>query len=242
MKRYILFLLTFSCMVSLHARKVFDREIKNTLFVPKGMWTGGISFSYSEIMGDNYKLMVLDDVTGEGYTFKISPHVAYFIKNDIAVGFRADYKRSYINLGKVNLDLGDDLEFDISDYSYLSHGVSTTGFIRTYMSLGKSKIFGFFNELSLTYGYSQGKTISGTGKDMSGTFQKINHFQIGSTPGLTAFVMNNLAVEVSVDILGLDFQWINQKTNQVESGSFRKSSADFSINLFSINLGICTYF
>ena len=79
MKRYILFLLTFSCMVSLHARKVFDREIKNTLFVPKGMWTGGISFSYSEIMGDNYKLMVLDDVKGEGYTFKISPHVAYFI-------------------------------------------------------------------------------------------------------------------------------------------------------------------
>ena len=49
-------------------------------------------------------------------------------------------------------------------------------------------------------------------------------------------------VEVSVDVLGLDFRWVNQRTNQVEHGSFRTSAANFNINLFSINLGICSYF
>ncbi len=225
-----------------HARKSFDREIKSQLFVPKDSWTGGITFSYMEAAADNYQFLVLDEMKGEGYTFKVSPHAAYFIRNDLAVGLRADYKRTYLDVGNINIDLGDDLTFDISDYSYLSHGVNTSAFVRSYMSLGASKIFGFFAEASLTYGFSQGKIVSGTGKDLSGTYQKTHHFQVGCTPGLTAFVTNNMAVEVSVDILGLDFRWINQKTNQIETGTFRKSSADFSINLFSVNLGICTYF
>ena len=242
MRKYILLLIAFSCAGLVRARESFDREIRSTLFVPKGSWTGGITFSYMELAADNYDFLVLEEMKGEGYTFKISPHAAYFIRNDLAVGLRADYKRSYVDLGNINIDLGDDLAFEISDYSYLSHGVNTSAFVRSYMSLGKSKVFAFFAEGSLTYGYSQGKIISGTGKDMSGTFQKVNHFQLGVTPGLTAFVTNNVAVEVSVDIMGLDFKWINQKTNQVETGSYRKSSADFNINIFSINLGICTYF
>lgn len=51
-----------------------------------------------------------------------------------------------------------------------------------------------------------------------------------------------MAVEVSINVVGLDFKWIEQTTNQVEHGSYRQSSADFKINIFSINIGICTYF
>lgn len=243
MRKFIIFFLTiFACVANSYARKGFDREIKNSLFVPKGTWASGLSFSYLEMEGDNYKFIILDDVLGEGYTFKISPHVSYFFKNNISAGFRAVYQRTYVDVNNINIDLGDDLNFEIKDYSYIDHGISATGFIRTYMGLGKSKIFGFFNELSLTYGYSQGKTVSGTGESLTGTYQTTNKFQIGATPGLTAFVTNNLAVEVSVDVLGLNFQWIDQKTNQVESGSFRKSSANFKIDIFSINIGLCTYF
>ena len=57
---------------------------------------------------------------------------------------------------------------------------------------------------------------------------------------LYAFVNNDPVNKF--DILGLDFQWINQKTNQVETGTFRNSSADFKIDIFSINIGLCTYF
>ena len=244
MKKFILFifLTTFVCVVSGYARKGFDREIQSTLFVPKGTWASGLSFSYMEMESNNYNFLILDEVIGEGYTFKISPHVSYFFKDNISAGFRAEYQRTYGDIGNINLDLGDDLSLAIKNYGYVSHGISATGFIRTYMSLGKSKIFGFFNELSLTYGYSQGKTVSGTGTSFTGTYQTMNQMQIGATPGLTAFVTNNLAVEVSVDILGLDFQWINQKTNQVETGTFRNSSADFKIDIFSINIGLCTYF
>ena len=72
--------------------------------------------------------------------------------------------------------------------------------------------------------------------------QTSHRLQIGAAPGLTAFVTNNMAVEVSINVVGLDFKWIEQTTNQVEHGSYRQSSADFKINIFSINIGICTYF
>ena len=96
--------------------------------------------------------------------------------------------------------------------------------------------------MRLTYGYGQGKTISGADQKATGTYQTSHSLQIGAAPGLTAFVTNNMAVEVSINVVGLKFKWAEQTTNQVERGSYRQSSADFKINIFSINIGICTYF
>lgn len=66
------------CVASVHARKGYDRNIKPSLFVPKGSWMGGVTFSYTELTGDNYKFLILDDINGEGYTFKVSPYAGYF--------------------------------------------------------------------------------------------------------------------------------------------------------------------
>lgn len=242
MKKILLIVIAFLCMAPAYARKGYDRGIKPTLFVPKGTWMGGTTFSYTEMSGDDYQFLVLDNIKGEGYTFKISPYAGYFFRDNMAAGVRLGYNRTYMDLGNIDIDLGDDLTFDIKDYSYLEHKYTAAGFLRTYLGLGNSKIFGFFNEVRLTYGFGQGKTLSGTGDDLTGTYQRSHSFQIGITPGLTAFVMNNMAVEVSVNVMGLDFDWVKQTTNQVEKGSYRKSSADFKINIFSINIGLCTYF
>lgn len=84
------------------------------------------------------------------------------------------------------MDLDDDINFDISDVNYLEHTFSATGFVRTYMPIGSSKIFGLFNEARVTYGYGQGKNSSGTDTDYTGTYQTIQNLQIGMAPGLTA--------------------------------------------------------
>lgn len=71
------------------------------------------------------------------------------------------YARSYINLDNLDLDLGDDLNFNVADQNFWDHSFMVSGFLRTYMGLGKSKVFGFFNEARLSYGYGQGKDTSG---------------------------------------------------------------------------------
>ena len=109
------------------------------------------------------------------------------------------------------------------------------------MGLGKSKVFGFFNEARLSYGYGQGKDTSGKGNDKTGSYQTTHNLQIGIAPGLAAFVTNFAAVEVSVGVMGFDFKWIQQTRNQVETGHYNKSSGNFKIDLFSINIGMTFY-
>ena len=114
-------------------------------------------------------------------------------------------------------------------------------FVRTYMPSGRSKIFGLFNEARLTYGYGTGKNSTGSGPEYDGTYQTVQNMQIGFAPGMTAFITDWSAVEVSVGIMGFDFKWLDQETNQIETGKQRISSGNFKINLFSINIGMTIY-
>lgn len=240
--KHILIMLLLVCSIPAMARgNNFDRGIEQKTFIPKGQWMVGASFSYSEHTDDNFKWLVMDDVTSTGYTFKVSPVVSYFIRDNIAIGGRVAYSRGLTDLGNLSLNLGDDLSFDLSNYKDKSHMVSGSFFIRTYLNLGDSKRFGLFNEARVTYGYGQSNVEDGTGDELKGTHQIKQNLNFGVAPGITCFVNNYVAVEAAIDVLGLDFKWYDQKTNQVETGKRTNSGANFKINLLSINLGITFY-
>lgn len=218
-----------------------DREVQKAVFIPKGSWMVGGSVSYSEHDEGNLNFLVLKDVEGEGYNFSVSPYFGYFFRDNIAIGGRFAYKRDYLDLGNFDLNLGEDFNISLKDIYYLEHKYEASMFVRTYMPIGRSKIFGLFNEARLTYGYGTGKNSTGSGSEYDGTYQTVQNMQIGFAPGLTAFITNWSAVEVSVGVMGFDFKWLDQETNQVETGKQRVSSGNFKINLFSINIGMTIY-
>ena len=199
--------------------KRIDRGIQRDVFIPKGQWMAGGTVSYSEHDEKNLNMLVLKDIEGLGYTFKISPYFGYFIKDNVAVGGRFAYNRSYLDLKNLDLNLGEDFNISLKNLYYLEHKYEVTGFIRTYLPVGTSKVFGLFNDARLTYGYSTGKNSTGVDKEYDGTFEKAHNLQIGFAPGLTAFVTDWGSVEVSVGVMGFNFKWQDQKTNQVERGS-----------------------
>lgn len=223
-------------------REHFDRGIKTSVFIPKGQWMVGGSFSYSESSSGDYKFLILKNVEGKSYTFSVSPSFAYFIRDNVAVGGRFSYTRDYIDIGNLDIDLSEDLSFSITNASLVEHMFYGTGFVRTYINLGDSRRFGLFNEARLTFGAGQGKTYSGKGETLDGVYETIKHLQVGIAPGMTAFITNNAAVEVSVGVMGFDSKWIEQDHNKVIEGSRRVTSAKFKIDLFSINLGMTYYF
>lgn len=222
------------------AIKRIDREVQESVFIPKGTWMMGGSVSYSEHDESNLNFLIMKDVEGKGYNFSVSPYVGYFFRNNIAAGFRFTYNRDYLDLGNMDINLGD-ITIAFDDLYYLEHKYEATGFLRTYIPIGRSKIFGLFNEARITYGYGKGKNSTGSGTTYDGTFQTVQNLQIGFAPGLTAFITDWSAVEVSVGVMGFDFKWIDQQSNQVEEGSMRTSSGNFKINLFSINIGMTFY-
>lgn len=215
------------------AIKRIDREVQEAVFIPKGTWMVGGAVSYSEHDESNLNFLVIKDLEGNGYNFAISPYVGYFFRDNISAGVRFAYRRNYLDLGNVDANLGD-ITISFKDLYYLEHKYETSGFLRTYIPIGKSKIFGLFNEARVTYGYGTGKNSTGSGANYDGTYQKVQNLQIGFAPGLAAFITDWSAVEVSVGVMGFDFKWIDQTTNQVEQGSSRTSSGNFKINLFPL--------
>ena len=224
-----------------HRVQRIDREIQKRVFIPKGQILAGGTVSYSEHDEDNLNFTVLKNIEGRGYDFGISPYVGYFFRDNMAAGVRFAYNRTYLDLGNFDLNLGEDFNINLDDVYYLEHKFETSGFLRTYLPVGNSKIFGLFNEVRLTYSYGEGKNSTGSGTEYDGTYQTTNSVQIGIAPGLTAFVTNFAAVEVSMDVMGFDFKWVEQQTNQIETGKRRTSSGNFKINLFSINIGMTFY-
>lgn len=218
-----------------------DRGIMKTVFIPKGQWMAGGTISYSDHVEDNLNFLVLKNIQGEGYSFNVSPFAGYFFKDNVCAGLRYGYNRTYLDMDNFEVNLGEDFNINLKDLYYLEHEYQVSGFLRTYMPIGQSKVFGFFNEIRLTYANSSGKNSTGADTEYDGSYEKAHKLQIGIAPGLSAFVTNWAAAEVSIGLMGYNLKWQDQTTNKVETGSRFTSSGNFKINLLAINIGMTFY-
>ena len=184
---------------------------------------------------------LLGDIHGNMLSFGISPYVSYFIKDNLSVGVRFDYDRSSLGVGNLSLSLSDDLGFDVKDFNYFKQSYTGSLTLRNYLPFANSKRFAMFTEIRATGGYGQGESYKLDEGDKFGTYQDIYNFELGLVPGLCAFVTNEVALEVSVGLLGFNYQKVVQTTNQVAHSEMEQSGANFKLNIFSIGFGLSFY-
>lgn len=229
----------------------FDRGIgmSKTVFIPKGTVGAGVSFSYNNYSigsgsadaGYSMLFSLLGDIHGNLLSFGVSPYVSYFITDNLSVGIRFDYDRSSMGLGNLNLSLGDALSLGISDYNYFKHAYTGALTLRNYIPFSDSRRFAMFTEVRAMGGYGQAESYKRDEGDKFGTYQDIYKFELGLVPGLCAFITNEVALEVSIGLLGFNYQKVVQTTNQVEHSEMEKSGANFKLNLLSIGFGLSFY-
>lgn len=216
-------------------------DMKN-VFVPKGQWVFGGTASYSTHDNNNYKLLILEDVNSIGYTVKVSPLVAYAVSDNMAIGGRFNYARTFMRINSGSLSFGDEqtgTHLSTDFYYALKHSYSVGAIWRQYIPLGKNRRFAIFNEIQLSAGGSQSKFAMDS--PVRGTFSKSIDVALGINPGIIAFASNVMAVEVNVGVLGLQYSSTKQVHNQVSTGKTNTSYMNFSVNLLSIGLGVSFY-
>ncbi|MCC8174794.1 MAG: hypothetical protein LIO65_10690 [Odoribacter sp.] len=218
-----------------------DRGIVKSMFVPQGQWFFGGTVSYFEYTQENYQFLVLKNWEGEGYQLAIKPFFGYMVKDDLGVGGTFAYERTLFKVDNLDINLSEDLQFLISDYYILEHVYTGSVFMRVFMNIENSKRFGLFNDIKLMMGGGQGKYVNGQGDYLEGTHQTIFEAGLVYSPGLAVFINDYVAVEASIGMLGLQMKRTKQTTNQVYTGSFRRGSVNFKIDLFSIALGVAFY-
>lgn len=213
-----------------------------SVFVPKGQIIAGAAISYSTHANDNYTFMVIEGIESEGYNFRVSPMAAYAIRDNMAIGLRGVYSRSNLTIDKADLKFGDEetgTEITIDHFKAVQHTYTVSAIWRNYIPLGKSRRFAIFNEISLGAGGTQ--AIFAADQPIRGTFQEGYTLSLGVSPGLMAFATNNVAIEVNVGVMGINFTEVEQVHNQVSVGKRRTSNMNFKVNLLSIGVGVSFY-
>ena len=235
----------------------FDRGIgkSSSVFIPAGTVGAGASFSYNSYSFGNgmndtgYQMLfsLIQNFQGNLMSFGIAPQVSYFIRDNLAVGARFDYDRSSLGLGNLDLSLSDALSLTVGNFNYLKQSYTGAVTLRNYIPFGQSKRFAMFTELRLTGGYGQSESYKAGFDEVleepykTGTYQDIYQFEVGVVPGISAFVTNEVALEVSVGLLGFNYQKVEQVTNRVERSEMERNGVNFKINLLAINFGLSFY-
>lgn len=223
------------------AQEPFKRGLEQVAFVPEGQWIAGLSVGYSQSHQNDYQFLIIENLSGETYSFKISPMVMFAFKDNLAAGGRFGYKRSKAKLDAASFVLGADTSYDIDNLYSISQEYYGTAAFRNYISLGRSMRFGFFNEVQLQMGGGESKLVSGTGDKLTGTFERNFSLDIGLTPGVIMFLNNYSAMEVSIGVLGFSYNKTHSITDQIYHANRNSKSANFRINLFSVSFGVAFY-
>lgn len=231
---------------------VFDRGIDGpaSLFIPKGTLGAGVSFSYSTYdagssAGDDngfaYLASLVKGVKGTFSTFSISPHVSWFFKENLSVGGRFEYGKTMLELNSLSLNLSEDLNFDINDFNFNQNDFSLAVTLRNYMPIADSKRFALFIEGRLAGTYGEQKNYKVEEGLKHGIFQQTYKGSVTIVPGVCVFITNDVAFEVQVGVMGLNYQKIKQTEDKIHHSSVVSSGANFKINLLSLSFGTSFY-
>lgn len=219
----------------------FERGLEQISFIPAGQWITGVNVSYSQSDLENYKFLIIENLHGDTYNFKVSPMLMYCFKDNLAAGGRFAYTRGRTRLNSADIILDSETSYSPGQLYLLSHSYYGTASFRNYISLGRSMRFGFFNEVQFQLGGGQSKVINGEGDDLTGTYARNFSLDVGLTPGLIMFLNNYSAIEVSVGVLGFSYNKTHSVTDQIYISDLQTKSANFKINLFSISFGVAFY-
>lgn len=219
----------------------FSRGLEQISFIPRGQWITGVNVSYSQSDFDNYQFLIIENLSGDTYNFKVSPMLMYSFKDNLAAGARMAYSRSRTRLNSARVVIDSETDYEPGQLFSIAQNYYGTASFRNYISLGSSMRFGFFNEVQLQLGGGQSKIVNGEGDDLTGTYARNFSLDVGLTPGVIMFLNNYSALEVSVGVLGFSYSKTRAVTDRIYIADYNTKQANFKINLFSISFGVAFY-
>ena len=217
----------------------YDRGLFNYLFIPRKQWTFGLTASYGDFNAKDVEILqAVNNFDFDGKQYAINPTIGYFFRDNQCVGLKFNYTRADAELGRLSVNLGEDLSFNIHDISYSSNKYSMGIFYRNYVGLTRSRRFAVFNEACLSFGSGSSRFKRSYDGEIRDTRTDLTEVALNFSPGVCVFIMDSFSFNVSFGVFGVHLTNEKQVTDGVEEGSRFSSGANFRFNLFNINFGI----
>lgn len=223
-----------------------DRKTGNpkSLYIEKGTFSVSLSGGYNNIGAsgltdlNNYSLMgLVSNLKGEGSLYDVNLAGSWFFANNASLVARVGYS-------------GLDLDLDSSkilnqefDNKHLSRPMLTFSVgARYYMPLFNSRTFAVFCEGRINASLGSSKVYSVTERGKEGQFNDITALSLGVYPGVSFFLTDFLAVELSLPLLEGGYQWQTQYSGQDAAAKAHHGFFNFKPAILQSRLGIVIHF
>lgn len=217
----------------------FDRGLFNFLYIPKGIWQIGLTASYGEFSAEDLEVLdLISDIDFGGHIFSVRPYFSYFIKNNISVGMRLGYTSGKANIGSFNVDIDEDMSFNLHDIMYKSETYTAALTFSQYLGIARRGRFGFFNEVELAFSSGSSDFHRPFSGEMKETHTTTMQAALNFSPGLCVYILDQLSFNLSFGVFGLNVKHEKQTENGIPLGERTTSGANFRFNIFNINFGI----
>ena len=209
--------------------------------IAKGNFYAGATLSLIQANTEDDALNILigDVYDAYGYTFTVEGFGGYFIRDAMALGLRAGYSRTWFD---VDFSLLEDL-MDVKERrKYVSNGFFVQPLLKNYLKVLDSRIFYLFNETSVLVEYSYGISQTDDGEDLKKTRNTGWSIEAGINPGICIMVLNRIAFETSVGLLGLSSSIIDVEESDETKSRVVYNVVNFTINLLALKFSLVTFF
>ena len=188
---------------------------------------------------DALNILIGDVYEAYGYTFTVEAFGGYFFRDAMAIGLRAGYSRTWFD---VDFSILEDL-MDVKEHrKYVSNGFFVQPLLKNYLKVLDSRLFYLFNETSIMVEYSYGISQTDNGEDMKKTRNRGWSIEAGINPGICVMVLNRIAFETSVGLLGLSSSIIDVEENDETKSRVVYNVVNFTINLLALKFSLVTFF
>ena len=211
------------------------------VFLPKGDISAGAQFAYLSLDSDNTNiLMVIRPVSAGGSVLTLSPFAEYAYHDNRTVGARVGYTNGSAGVDNVTLDLlNEGLSFDIKDLDGRLRAWDIALFHRFYYGLDARNRLAVFLETALSF--TSGRTdfsSGGAGLNQADSFKLKASF----SPGLTFFIMNNVAVSGSMSLGNVSYNYAASYENGEKTGTHQNVTGKAGLDIFGIWFGVSFHF
>lgn len=221
----------------------YDRGLFNFLFIPKGTWKVGLTVSYGEFSTSDMRMMdLIGDIDVGVNTFNIKPYLSYFIRNNLAVGVRMGYTRTSGSIDSFQVDIDEDMNFNLHDIGYRAESYGAAVMLQQYMGLTRRGRFGVYNEAELSFSSGNSNFDRPYNGEMRSTHTTNMEARLTFSPGVSVFIMDNVSFNVSFGVFGFYLRNEKQQVDGEPMGDRFTSGANFRINLFNLAFGLGIHF
>lgn len=215
--------------------------VESDEMISKGHVYAGATLSLIQANTEDDALNILigDVYEAYGYTFTVEAFGGYFFRDAMAIGLRAGYSRTWFD---IDFSILEDL-MDVKEHrKYVSNGFFVQPLLKNYLKVLDSRLFYLFNETSIMVEYSYGISQTDNGEDMKKTRNRGWSIEAGINPGICVMVLNRIAFETSVGLLGLSSSIIDVEENDETKSRVVYNVVNFTINLLALKFSLVTFF